>query len=180
MLRRLAPLAVIAASSLLGGCIAEERVTYVRAVPDQEAAEIVEISPGPGSVYVSGHWEWNGARYVWSHAHYLRRPATNLVWVEGHWQNTPQGWFWQAGHWAQPHVVRPPRNYRPQRQPAGPPQPPPEAEAPQGEQGEMQSDPNFPPAPTYAPPPPPANIPPPPGGAVPQHYIQQPVPNVGY
>jgi hypothetical protein len=42
----------------------------------------------------------------------------------------------------------------------------------------MPSDPNVPPAPTYAPPPPPAAIPPPPGGATPQHYLQQP--SVGY
>jgi YXWGXW repeat-containing protein len=179
MTRWLAPLTLVAASTLLGGCI-EERVAYVRAVPQQEAAEIVEVSPGAGSVYVSGHWEWNGASYQWVRAHYIRRPQPNVAWVEGHWKDSPKGWYWETGHWAQPHAVHPPKAYRPRPQPAPAPQAPPESnEAPEGE---MQTDPNVPPAPTYAPPPPPAVIPPPPGGGVvqPQHYIQQPTPGIGY
>jgi len=177
MNRWLAPVALVASSALLGGCI-EEPVVYAREVPEQDAAEIVEVSPGPGSVYVGGHWEWNGARYAWVRAHYLRRPQPNLFWVEAHWQNTPQGWYWQQGHWADLKAAHP-HPLRPRHVQATPPaQPSAPVEVPEGE---AQSDPNVPPAPTYAPPPPPANIPPPPGGAmVPQHYMQQPTPNVGY
>jgi hypothetical protein len=184
MTRWFAPLTLVAASTLLGGCIAEDRVTYVRAVPEQDAAEIVEVSPGAGSIYVSGHWEWTGASYKWVHAHYIRRPEPGLAWVEGHWKDSPKGWYWESGHWAHPHRPQLPKAYRPRAQPAPVPQAPPESnEAPEG--SEMQTDPNVPPAPTYAPPPPPAVIPPPPGstgGAVqqPQHYIQQPAPSVGY
>src|SRR5579859_1629914 len=98
MMEKLAPLALVAASTLLGGCI-EEHVVYARAVPDQDVEEIVEVSPGAGSVYISGHWEWNGARYVWVRAHYIKRPASGMVYVEAHWQNTPKGWYWQQGHW---------------------------------------------------------------------------------
>ena len=160
---------VLAMSALgLGGCIAEERVAYVRAVPEPDASEVVEVSPGAGSVYIAGHWEWNGARYVWARAHYLQRPQPNLYWLEGHWQNSPQGWYWQAGHWVDLKAMHP---HRP-RPHVGPAQPPASPEAPE-EPGA-----NVPPAPTYAPPPPPANIPPPPG-AVQQRYLQ-PSPNIGY
>jgi hypothetical protein len=183
MIGRLAPLVLLAASTALGGCyVSEERVAYVRAVPEQDAAEIVEVSPGPGSVYVAGHWEWNGARYKWVHAHYLRRPAANLSWVEGHWQDTPQGWYWQEGHWTDA-KAKLPRPYPPRHvRPAPAPQPADPGQGPDGEA--LPNDPNVPPAPTYAPPPPPAVIPPPPGGAVqPQHYIQPPrqqQTNIGY
>jgi hypothetical protein len=156
----------------------EERVSYVRAVPEQDAAEIVEVSPGPGSVYVSGHWEWNGASYAWVRAHYLRRPQPNLFWVEAHWQNTPKGWYWQEGHWTDM-KTRPPflhPHAKPAPAPADEPQ-----ESAQPSDGELESDPNVPPAPSYAPPPPPANIPPPPGATgQPQHYLRQPSPSVGY
>ena len=178
MTRWLAPLVLVASSTLLGGCYYEERAVYAPTIPEQDAAEIVEVSPVPGSVYVSGHWEWNGARYVWAHAHYLRRPQANLFWAEGHWQSTPQGWYWQEGHWVDAKAVHP-HSLRPRRlQQVPPPQPPASTEVPEGE---IQSDPNVPPAPTYAPPPPPANIPPPPGAAVaPQHYMQHPATNIGY
>jgi hypothetical protein len=184
MIRSLALPVTLALSALLGGCVDEERVVYVRSVPPPEAAEVVAATPGPGYYYVRGHWEWNGARYVWKPSRYIRRPHARAAWVEGHWQSSPQGWYWEPGHWTTagkaPHVYTVPT-----APPAAPPviveeQAPPPAN---GEEEEFVSPPQsptatpkgVPQAPTYLPPPPPATRPLPPSptapAPVPQRYV---------
>jgi hypothetical protein len=157
---RLAAFALLSASALLGGCVEEERVVYVHSVPPPEdAAEVVAVTPGPNQVYLAGHWEWDGNRYVWAQSHYARRPHPHAVWLEGHWQSSQNGWFWQKGHWvgigkAKPRVIAaPPAQVEVQVPQQAPP---------------TQGD--VPPAPTYLPPPPPATPPPPPA-ATPQRYV---------
>jgi len=156
---------------MLSGCYAEDdEMMVVRSAPPPEAAEVVAVSPGPDHVFIRGHWEWNGSRYVWKHGRYLRRPSDRAVWVEGHWQSSELGWFWQAGHWAevQGHRVRAPRVIT---------TPAPEI-VEEGQGGMELATPHptkpVPPAPTYMPPPPPASPPPPPSGATPatpQRYV---------
>jgi len=160
------------------GCIAEEHEAYVGEVPEQDATEVVDVASAPGSAYAPAHWEWNGSRYVWARARFLVRPQPNAHWVEAHWQSSPRGWYWQEGHWIEARPARAHRHLNHAPTPTVPPEPP-EGAGPQ-EEGAPAADPNVPPAPTYAPPPPPATMPPPPPGAMPQHYLQQPQPSVGY
>jgi hypothetical protein len=188
MMGRLALPVVLAASVMLGGCIDEDRVVYVRSAPPPEAAEVVAVSPGPDHLYIRGHWEWDGTHYVWKHSRYLRRPNDRAVWVEGHWQSSEMGWFWQPGHWTDvagrkvraPRVVVAPAAPQAEEEEGSPgaqvevpfatPQP---SQAPRS-RGASQ----VPPAPTYMPPPPPA-APPPPAGASPQRYVA-PTPGAEY
>jgi hypothetical protein len=188
MLAKVVPVAVLAASTILCGCVVEERVAYVHFPPPPEAAEVVAVAPTPDRVYIRGHWEWEGSRYVWVGSRYIRRPNPHAAWVEAHWQSSPRGWYWQNGHWAESHKAKVSGTSTPfttapsvtvqgsspevqvEVEPAQP-----QTAAPAG----------LPPAPTYMPPPPPANPPappsqnPPPSGAapVPQRYL---VPSAEY
>jgi hypothetical protein len=158
MIGKWVPVAVLAASTVLSGCVEEERVAYVRPAPSPEAVEVVAVAPGPDNVYVRGHWEWDGSRYVWVISRSIRRPSPHAVWIPAHWQNSPHGWYWQAGRWAggrkeKPSVVATPAPVIiEESSPAAPANP----AAPAA---------SVPPAPTYLPPPPPANPPPPPAAA---------------
>ena len=40
-------------------------VVYVQVAPPYHAVEAVPVAPGPGYVWVGGHWRWNGVKYVW-------------------------------------------------------------------------------------------------------------------
>jgi len=57
---------------LLGGCVVAappppRRAVIVTPPPPAPAApgEVVPPAPGPGLVWVPGHYAWNGAAYVW-------------------------------------------------------------------------------------------------------------------
>ena len=54
---------------------------------------------GPRSVWVAGHWNWNGRRYVWTPGH-CKRKKYGHTWVPGHWKKTRGGWRWIPGHWS--------------------------------------------------------------------------------
>jgi len=65
-------LAVIGTALILGGCIVAtppppRRAVIVTPPPPAPAApaEVVPPAPGPGVVWVPGHYAWNGAAYVW-------------------------------------------------------------------------------------------------------------------
>ncbi|MBV8900603.1 MAG: YXWGXW repeat-containing protein [Verrucomicrobia bacterium] len=73
---------------------------FVRVAPP---APIVEPGPprppGPGYVWVAGHWHWNGYRWVWRHGHYVLRPRGRGEWVPAHYDRRPGGWVYVPGHW---------------------------------------------------------------------------------
>jgi hypothetical protein len=183
--------AVLALAPLVGGCVDEDRVVYVRSVPPPEAAEVVAVSPSPNTFYARGHWEWDGSHYVWRPSRYIHRPHARAVWVEGHWQSSPRGWFWEPGHWAEVGKVKGPRVYSVPATPAAPPTVVEEQAPPAQVEEEFATPPGgaatapkaaVPAAPTYLPPPPPANPPPPPGAQavpVPQRYVA-PTPGAEY
>ena len=164
---RWAPVPMLVAAALFGGCIEEDRTVDVQSAPPPPATESLPESPRPtGTVFVRAHWAWDGSHYVWVPARTLRRPNPQAVWVEAHWQSSPRGWYWEAGHWA--------GGSEPRRSPpaAAQDEPPP---------GPMETPPQgVPPAPTYLPPPPPVNPPPPPPASAlpPQRTLlrQQPRP----
>ena len=74
------------------------KVVYV--TKKSPAVKVVKIGPKPykGAVRISGHWKWNGHKYVWSKG-YCTKPKLGNVWVKGHWVKKPRGWIYIEGHW---------------------------------------------------------------------------------
>ena len=114
-----APLAGRAASFDLnlnvGIPVHEELV--VREAPPAPLAEAIPPPPGPGLVWVGGHWSWRHHHprgWEWIPGHYRYPPHPGVVWIAGHWDRRGDSYFWVEGSWA--HVSMPP---------AMPPPPPP-------------------------------------------------------
>jgi hypothetical protein len=66
------------------------------------------IPPPPASATVTtywqpGHWNWNGASWVWVDGNYMQRvqqPTATAVWVQCQWvQQSGGGYVWVVGHW---------------------------------------------------------------------------------
>lgn len=99
-------------------------VVYVQTPPPAPLHEVVGPPPGPGFVWVSGHWFWSGAQYVWASGHWLAmRPE--YIWVQPVWQRSSRGWWLQGGGWQRQAAPAYPRGYaEPYRSPQHmPPQP---------------------------------------------------------
>ncbi len=76
----------------------EGDVVHVQSSPPPAKAEIRPPKPTPGAVWVSGHWKWNGHKYVWLPGHWNKKPG-GKSWVGGHWAKKPGGWVWVPGRW---------------------------------------------------------------------------------
>lgn len=47
-----------------------------------------------------GHWDWNGAGYVWEPGTFVPRDWHSDVFVYGTWAKAPDGtWSWQPAYW---------------------------------------------------------------------------------
>jgi WXXGXW repeat (2 copies) len=68
--------------------------------PPAILAEIPPPAPAPNSLWLVGHWNWEGGRYLWTSGRYIHRPAPAANWVPGYWEQESQGWVWTDGHWA--------------------------------------------------------------------------------
>jgi len=80
---------------VLTGCAA---TVYAPGPPPEAKVEVQPAPPGPGAVWVAGHWVWHGNAYVWQSGYWEKNPKGR--WVTGHWKKTPRGHVWVAGHWA--------------------------------------------------------------------------------
>jgi len=67
--------------------------------PPPGRAEIPPSAPSPRALWTFGHWNWNGARYVWAPGHYVERPTPTANWRPGYWEQHPEGWMWVDGQW---------------------------------------------------------------------------------
>jgi WXXGXW repeat (2 copies) len=67
--------------------------------PPPMRAEIPPAAPAPDSLWLFGHWTWDGGRYVWTQGRYIQRPAPTANWIPGYWEQESQGWVWAEGHW---------------------------------------------------------------------------------
>jgi hypothetical protein len=77
----------------------------VHEAPPPVVVEHAAISPGPGYVWVQGHYEWAGNRWIWMSGAWMYPPQPNARWVNGNWD--PQTHQWVASHWELPVVVAP-------------------------------------------------------------------------
>ena len=70
---------------------------YIPEPPPPVKHEMRPPKPGPGAVWVSGHWKWDGNSYAWISGHWERHPKGH--WVPGHYAKRRHGWIWVPGHW---------------------------------------------------------------------------------
>ena len=66
--------------------------------PPAPAPETVVVAPGPGYVWISGQWVWNGT-WVWAGGHWAYPPYPRAVWVSGYWWRDDHGWHRSPGYW---------------------------------------------------------------------------------
>jgi hypothetical protein len=81
----------------------------VRTAPPVERYEVVGRAPGPGYIYIRGHWAWHHEHWEWISGRW-ELPANGATWVAGQWVARGNGWVWVEGHYV--------TNYAP---PPGPP-----------------------------------------------------------
>jgi hypothetical protein len=67
--------------------------------PPPMRAEIPPPAPSPDSLWLVGHWNWDGEKYAWAPGRYIQRPAPTANWMPGYWEQESQGWVWTDGHW---------------------------------------------------------------------------------
>lgn len=69
----------------------------VHQAPPRHVTEVVVVSPGPGYVWVAGHYSWANNQWVWIPGAWMTPPEAGAVWVEGRWDQAAQ--TWTEGHW---------------------------------------------------------------------------------
>lgn len=69
----------------------------VREAPPRRVSEAVVVSPGPGYIWVAGHYSWNAGQWLWVPGAWVSAPQPGAVWVEGRWDESTK--MWTEGHW---------------------------------------------------------------------------------
>ena len=106
--RRKMLLALSAASVLLvTGCVVAppqahiERAAHnVVQAPPAPIAEAIPPAPYPDAYWITGHWKWEGNRYVWNGGHW-EQARPNMVFQHAYWANERGEWVLHPGHWVQ-------------------------------------------------------------------------------
>ncbi len=101
MARMKSILTAVVLAGFLAPAIAQAGVrVYVKVRPPVQPKTLrVHVhKPQPGAVRISGHWQWNGHKYVWIDG-YWTKPRQGYVYVPGRWKHNKHGWYWISGHW---------------------------------------------------------------------------------
>ncbi|HUC85529.1 MAG TPA: YXWGXW repeat-containing protein [Candidatus Acidoferrales bacterium] len=77
---------------------AQTTTVVVQQPPPPPPEEPVIVAPGPGYVWVSGEWVWNGG-WFWRAGYWGLPPYPHAVWVHGYWYHGAHGWRHFSGHW---------------------------------------------------------------------------------
>lgn len=67
--------------------------------PPPARVEAVTVAPGPGYIWIRGHWSWHHERWVWVNGHWDRVAQPGSVWIPGQWVARSNGWAWMEGHY---------------------------------------------------------------------------------
>src|SRR5215218_6468973 len=120
----LAGLLVLGTASTFAGVNVGVRVgiglpapVIVRQAPPRPATEVVVATPGPGYVWVAGHYSWREGNWVWIPGSWVTPPQPGTVWVNGRWDEGTNSWT--PEHWEYVQTSAPPPVVM------GPPPPPP-------------------------------------------------------
>src|SRR5277367_4096262 len=79
-----APIAAHADSFSIGINVGGPEV-IVRSQPPPERIETVPMNPGPGYIWIRGHWAWHHENWEWLNGHWDRVAQPGQEWVPGHW-----------------------------------------------------------------------------------------------
>jgi hypothetical protein len=95
--------AALLTTALLAGC-SPPPTTQVNNPHPPVPALLPEAIPKPpvsaeALMWQPGHWDWNGAGYVWAPGQYVPASGHGYLWMPGYWDHTPAGWTWIAPHW---------------------------------------------------------------------------------
>ena len=89
----------LAASVALAGCVAQTSFSPPPVPPPQTEAIPLPPVSGVPLIWQPGHWNWNGAGYVWEPGMYVPQGTHSNMFMPGYWQQTTSGWAWVAPHW---------------------------------------------------------------------------------
>jgi hypothetical protein len=98
MKHRLIPL-VAAVTLALAGCAVYTANPYPPVPPPQ--AEVMPKPPVSAQplIWQPGHWDWNGANYVWTPGAWVPRAGHGSLWQYGYWTLSGGTWVWVPSHW---------------------------------------------------------------------------------
>ncbi|HYV98675.1 MAG TPA: hypothetical protein VE967_14560 [Gemmatimonadaceae bacterium] len=82
-----------------GGYVSAGNYEYHDRRPPSLRAEIRVAPPGPGYVWVAGHWGYRGNDYYWIPGAWMRVETGYRRWQPGQWRHDRRGWYWVEGHW---------------------------------------------------------------------------------
>jgi hypothetical protein len=68
--------------------------------PPAPRFESVPFEPGPGFIWIRGHWIWRHERWEWVGGRWERPERPESTWIPGQWVARGSGWVWLEGHYA--------------------------------------------------------------------------------
>jgi hypothetical protein len=102
------PVLAFLSIAVLSGCVVRPARVYYAAppgavvvtqAPPPPQVEVVPEAPGPGYVWIAGHWRWREGRYVWIRGHYDVPPRAGVVWIAPHYENRGGSYVLIEGAW---------------------------------------------------------------------------------
>ena len=103
-MRIIIPLPGILLAGALGlaSCVASPQLAYnSHPPPPPPVAETIPKPPVTEEVLVwqPGHWDWNGAGYLWVQGRFVPQAGHGNLWMPGFWQRSGGTEVWLPAHW---------------------------------------------------------------------------------
>jgi len=68
--------------------------------PPPLRVEAAPLSPGPGYIWIRGHWRWHHGNWDWVGGRWEFVTQPSSTWIPGQWVARGNGWVWIEGHYA--------------------------------------------------------------------------------
>jgi WXXGXW repeat (2 copies) len=84
---------------VLGSCTTTMRSEYPVAPPPR--TEMVPTPPKSSVplIWQPGHYDWDGAGYVWAPGQWIERSGHGTLWQDGYWRREDGTYVWVPPHW---------------------------------------------------------------------------------
>ena len=90
----LALLCTVAAS----GCVPMYPAYPIVPPPKEELVPVPPQSSVP-LIWQPGHYDWNGAGYIWVPGRWVGRAGHGTLWQDGYWRREGNAYVWVPAHW---------------------------------------------------------------------------------